>query len=334
MRPLKIALEEHVALPETLASAMTYLKGGRATIGEAMLDIHGKLIRDMDESGIEMSVLSLNADGIQGAMSRAAAVALARRANDYVAEQVAKNPRRFDAFAALPLQDPQAAAAELTRCVKDLGFKGALVNGYTLLDTPENVLYYDLPEFWDFWGTVESLGVPLYMHARDPVPGSSRNLQGHPWLWQSRWAFGVETATHALRLIASGLFDKYPKLTVVLGHMGEMLPNFMWRVDHRVNAWKESQPPIKKRMNHYFRNNFYITTSGNFCTTTMQNVIQWVGADRLMFSVDYPFEKMKQGADWFDAVDVICDEDWEKIARGNAIRLLGLKTGDARAVGA
>jgi len=333
MRPLKIALEEHVALPETLASAMTYLRG-RPSLPQKLLDIHGTLLAEMDATGVEMTVLSLNADGIQGAMSASVAVATARRANDYFAEQVAKNPGRFQAFAALPLQDPEAAALELTRCVKELGFKGALANGYSLLDSPDNILYYDQPEFWDFWGVVESLDVPFYLHARDPVPGSSRNLQGHPWLWQSRWAFGVETATHALRLMASGLFDKYPRLTIILGHMGEMLPNFMWRVDHRVNAWTTNTPPIKRRMNEYLRNNFYITTSGNFCTATLQNVIQWMGADRVMYSVDYPFEKMEQASEWFDALDVICDHDWEKIARGNAIRLLRLETAKTQSASA
>jgi len=331
MKPWKIALEEHVALPETLESASTYLRG-RPTLPQKLLDIHGALLAEMDASGIEMSVLSLNADGIQGILTKPEAITTARRANDYLAEQVTKNSRRFQALAALPMQDPEEAAKELTRCVKDLGMKGALANGYTQLGEPDNILYYDQPEFWDFWGTVEALGVPFYLHARDPIAASARNLQGHPWLWQSRWAFGVETATHALRLMASGLFDKYPRLTIILGHLGEMLPNFMWRIDHRINAWganASSAPPIKRRMNEYLRNNFYITTSGNFCTSTLMNVIQWMGSDRIMFSVDYPFEKMSQAGEWFDSVDVICDADWEKIARKNAIRLLKLESAKA-----
>ena len=324
MRVQKIALEEHLALPENVEKAAKYLRG-RPELRDRMLDQRDQLLADMDAAGIELTVLSLQADGIQEILDRQNAIDTARRANDFLAEKVAKHPTRFKAFAAVPLQDPEAASRELIRCVKELGFKGVLVNGYTQLGTPDTISYYDQGEFWDFFATVESLDVPFYLHARDPVPASARNLQGHPWLWQSRWAFGVETATHALRMMASGLFDKYPKLTVILGHLGEMLPNFMWRIDHRIRAWPSDPPiPIQLRMTDYFQNNFYITTAGNFSTTTLMNAIQWMGVDRLMFSVDYPFEKISQAAEWFDGLEVVGEADWNKMARTNAEKLLKL----------
>ena len=139
----------------------------------------------------------------------------------------------------------------------------------------------------------------------------------------SVWSFGVETATHALRLMSSGLFDKYPKLTIILGHLGEMLPNAIWRIDHRISAIPRGIPS-KKKLTEILQNNFYMTTSGNFCTQTLLNTILVVGADRVLFSVDYPFEKMSQAVEWFDSLDSISVRDWIKIARTNADRLLNL----------
>src|SRR5581483_1021604 len=172
---------------------------------------------------------------VQAITSTARADEVARRANDYLAEQVARRPDRFQAFAALPLQDPELAIRELERCVTTLGFRGALVNGFSQVsdNTP---VYYDLPQYWPFWAKVEELGIPFYLHPRNPLPADSRIYDGHPWLLGPTWAFGQETAVHALRLIGSGLFDAHPKLQIILGHMGEGLPYSMWRIDHR-NAW-------------------------------------------------------------------------------------------------
>jgi 2,3-dihydroxybenzoate decarboxylase len=148
-------------------------------------------------------------------------------------------------------------------------------------------------------------------------------LEGHPWLRTSSWAFTLDMATHALRLMSSGLFDKYPKLTLILGHLGETLPFLMWRVDNRIKKSPRGIP-AKKELNEYFKNNFYVTTSGQFCTQSLMNTINWLGADRIMFSVDYPFETFSDGANWFDGVNAISDADWVKIARTNAEKLLKL----------
>src|SRR5262249_34538219 len=152
------------------------------------------------------------------------AVAVAKEANDVLAGEVSKRAGRFAAFAALPMQDPEAASRELTRCVKELGMVGALVNGFSQIGSPDNVTYYDLPQYRAFWRTVEALDVPFYLHPRNPLPSWTRAYEGHNWLLGPNWAFAAETAVHALRLIGSGIFDECPKLKFVLGHIGEGIP--------------------------------------------------------------------------------------------------------------
>jgi predicted TIM-barrel fold metal-dependent hydrolase len=328
MKIPKITLEDHVAVPGTVDKVPDRFEPEAwQKIRNALLDIHGQLLSDMDAAGIGMTVLSLNCPAIQGIPDKKRAVEAARRANDYLAEQVARNPKRFQAFAALPLQDPDAAAKELVRCVKELGFRGALVNSFSQIDVDDSAVYYDLPQYWDFWGTLESLDVPFYLHPRDPLPSRMTSLDGQPWLRGSVWGFTVDTATHALRLMSSGIFDKYPKLAVILGHLGETLPFLMWRIDNRISMAPRGCP-AKKPLGEYFKKNFYVTTSGQFCTQSLIDTLLWLGADRILFSVDHPFESMRVAANWFDNLDTISETDWLKMARGNAERVL--KLGPAR----
>jgi 2,3-dihydroxybenzoate decarboxylase len=323
MRVPKIAIEEHINLPEFADDAAKYYPPDIwKKLRPPLLDIEGRLLPDMDKYGIEMTVLSLSSPGVQAIPEKQRAMDVAQQANDFIAEQVMKHPDRFQGFAALPLLDPDSASEELTRCVKELGFKGAMVNGFSQIGREDSIIYYDIPQYWPFWGVVESLNVPLYLHPRYPVEKRS-DLPGHPWLLGSVWSFGVETATHALRLMTCGLFDMYPKLTVVLGHLGETLPNAIWRIDHRISAIPRGIP-AKKKLGDYLMNNFYMTTSGNFCTQALINTMLVVGVDRILFSVDYPFEEMKDAAEWFDSLDSISETDWVKIARRNAEKLLNL----------
>jgi 2,3-dihydroxybenzoate decarboxylase len=250
---------------------------------------------------------------------------VAREANDILAAEVAKRPARFQAFAALAMQDPDAAAKELTRCVKELGFVGALVNGFSQTDSPESVVYYDGPQYRDFWRTVEALDVPFYLHPRNPLPSWSRQYEGHNWLLGPNWAFHAETSVHALRLIGSGLFDDCPKLKMVLGHIGEGIPIYLWRIDGR-NGWMQ-QPhrfAAKHGVGHYFRKHFHLTTSGNFSTPALLNAVTEMGAERVMFSIDWPFEAVDEGCAWFDKAQ-IDEAERKKIGRDNAIKLFKLK---------
>ena len=319
----KIGLEEHFAITDTLSDSAGFVPQDYWKELECrLLDIHEKRLRLMDEHGMEMMILSLNAPAVQAIADAKKANEIARRANDFLAEQVARRPRRFQGFAALPLQDPDLASRELERCVKDFGFRGALVNGFSQLG--ERALYYDLPQYWPFWGVVATLDVPFYLHPRNPLPKDAAIYEGHRWLMGPAWAFGQETAVHALRLMGSGLFDKYPNLQIVLGHMGEGLPFSIWRVDYH-NAWvRFPQPyPAKKKIGEYFSQNFHITTSGNFRTQSLIDAMLEIGADRILFSTDWPFENIDHAAVWFDAAD-IAEPDRMKIGRTNAIKLFKL----------
>ncbi|VFR32479.1 2-amino-3-carboxymuconate-6-semialdehyde decarboxylase [plant metagenome] len=321
----KIGLEEHFAIPDTLQDSAGFVPPDYwEVLSERLLDIHELRLREMDANGMEMMILSLNAPAVQAIPDRSKACEIARRANDYLAEQVAKRPDRFQAFAALPMQDPEKAAEELERCVTELGFKGALVNGFSQVDTPENCVYYDAPQFAGFWSLAEALDVPFYLHPRNPIAAWSQIYGGHPWLLGPTWAFAQETAVHALRLMASGLFDRHPKLQIVLGHMGEGLPFNIWRVDNR-NAWVETPKayPAKRPLGDYFRENFHLTTSGNFRTQSLVNAIAEIGTDRVLFSTDWPFENVDHAARWFDDA-AIAPSDRLKIGRTNAIRLFKL----------
>ncbi len=281
----------------------------------------------MDKHGVEMMILSLNAPAVQAIHDVKRAIEVAREANDVLAEDVRKRPARFAAFAALPMQDPDAAVAELTRCVKDLGFVGALVNGFSQAGTPDSVLYYDLPQYRPFWRAVEALGVPFYLHPRNPLPSWSRAYEGHNWLLGPNWAFAAETAVHALRLIGSGLFDECPNLQIVLGHLGEGIPVQLWRIDGR-NGWMKEphRYAAKHGVGHYFRKHFHLTTSGNFTRRRWSTSMSEIGAERVMFSVDWPFEDVGEGCDWFDRAQ-IGEADRAKIGRDNAIKLFKLKLG-------
>jgi len=321
----KIGLEEHFAIEETLQDSAGFLAEVYwKELSHRLIDIHDTRLREMDAHGMEMMLLSLNAPTVQAIPDPKKADEIARRANDYLAEQVAKRPDRFQGLAALPMQDPDLAARELQRCVRDLGFKGVLVNGFSQVREEISAVYYDLPQYWPFWAEVEKLDMPFYLHPRNPLPSMAPIYDGHPWLLGPTWAFAQETAVHALRMMASGLFDQYPKLDIILGHLGEGLPYNMWRIDNR-NGWAKAPPryPAKKKLCEYFQANFYLTTSGNFRTQTLIDAILEIGADRILFSTDWPFENVDHAADWFDTTS-ISEADRVKIGRTNAIDLFKL----------
>ena len=322
----KIGLEEHFAIPETLQDSAGFLADESWTeLSARLIDIQERRLREMDDNGMEMMILSLNAPAIQAIPNRAKAIEMAKRANDFLAEQVALRPNRFQGFAALPMQDPDAATQELERCMKDFGFRGALVNGFSQIDTPENVVYYDAPQYEGFWAKAEQLDAPFYLHPRNPIQSWAQIYNGHPWLMGPTWAFAQETAVHALRLMASGLFDRHPGLKIVLGHLGEGLPFNMWRVDNR-NGWVKAPKsyPAKKPLAEYFQQNFWLTTSGNFRTQTLIDAMMEIGADRILFSTDWPFENVDHACTWFDATS-ISEADRLKIGRTNAVDLFKLK---------
>lgn len=319
----KIGLEEHFALEETLGDSENFVSAATwPELRRQLLDIQDARLREMDEHGIEIMILSLNSPAVQAVTNPGDAHDVAKRANDALADQIARNPKRFRGLAALPMQDPDMASRELERCVKDFGFVGALVNGFSQLNARENAVYYDIKDYWSFWDAVQRLGVPFYLHPREP--SQLKPYEGHPWLIGPAFGFGAETGLHALRLMGSGLFDRYPSLKIILGHLGEALPFTLYRIDQRI-AWSPLGYPAQRKISGYFVDNFYITTAGNFRDQSLISSMLEVGADRILFSTDYPFEAVSEAAVWFDGAP-ISEQDRRKIGRDNAIQLFGLST--------
>ena len=321
----KVAFEEHMAIRETLDQTRSFA-GDSGRWGHhvrQILDLGSERLETMDRTGIEYAILSLHGAGVQGILDTHKAIAVARKANDTLADAVVRHPTRYGAFAALPMQDPDAACAELTRCVRDLGFYGAMVNGFTQKDVADSAIYYDIPEYRDFWATVVELGVPFYLHPRMQIPTRAQNYDGHPWLMSAPWGFAVETSIHALRLCGSGLFDEQPTLRIILGHLGEFIPFGLWRLDARMRFSPRGYRG-KRPLGDYFLDHFLVTTSGFFDDQALAHTLDVMGTDRVLFSADYPFEKMEDAADWFDTTPVLSSEDRLRIGRGNAEQLFGL----------
>jgi 2,3-dihydroxybenzoate decarboxylase len=321
----KIAFEEHFAIEETLEQTRAFAgdSGQYDDFTRQILDLDAERLAHMDASGIELALLSLNAPGVQRILDPAEALDIAQKANDRMAAAVAGRPDRYAALAALPMHDAKIAADELRRAVEQLGFKGCMINGFQQAGGPNNVKYYDLPEYRDFWAVVAELDVPLYLHPRMQIPSRAENYEGHPWLMSAPWGFAVETSIHALRLCGSGIFDDHPNLKVCLGHLGENIPFGLWRIDARMRFSRRGYRG-KRPLGDYFREHFHITTSGNFNDAAFRCTLDVLDHDKIYFSADYPFEKMEDAAGWFDATEVISEDEKRAIARTNAIRLFHL----------
>jgi len=319
----KITLEEHFALPETFTSTARFSKKGMGEdLRRRLIELQGERLKEMDQFDIEFAIQSLNSPAVQAVQNVKAAKELAERANDLLANEVAKRPDRLAGFAALPMQDPEEAIVELRRCIKELGFVGINVNGFSQKEDTNNLIYYDVPEYRPFWANVEELDVPFYLHPRNPLTDQMPFFDGHPWFTNSPWAFALETAMHTLRLMGSGLFDDFPKLQLIVGHLGERIPFDLWRLDHRLKKSPQGIP-AKKTMREYMCNNIHLTTSGQFYDPPLHLAMHEVGVERIMFSVDYPFETTEDACTWFDSAE-LSDADRLAIGRNNAISLFSL----------
>jgi gamma-resorcylate decarboxylase len=316
----KIAIEEHFIVPGFSAGAS--MPPGEPELAERMADLSELRLREMDDSGVERSILSLTSPGVQGEPDAGAAVEAAVRSNDLLAEAIARHPDRFAGFAAVALQDPDGAAAELERCVRDHGFVGALVNGYTGPEDADRAVYHEDPRFDPFWAKAAELGVPVYLHPRESLVSQRLAYEGFPEIIRAAWGFGVETGTHAIRLILGGVFDRHPGLQLILGHLGETLPFAIWRLDHRVSLRPHGRA-LQRSVTEYLHDNVLVTTSGNFSTRALQATIAELGSDRVLFAADYPYESMREAAEWFDAAP-LDDDVRAAIGRENALRLLRL----------
>ncbi|SHH18518.1 2,3-dihydroxybenzoate decarboxylase [Bradyrhizobium erythrophlei] len=313
----KIALEEHFMAPgfQDYSKAFTRLmnNAAQAELAAKLDDFHEARIADMDRAGIDICVLSPTIPSVQGETDAAMAASRAIQANDYLAGQIARNPTRLAGFASLAMHDPKVAARELERAVKTLGFKGALVNGHT------HGTYYDLPAYDALWETMQDLDVPFYLHPIDhfQVPHAYAD---RPELAGAIWGWGVEAASHALRLLFSGVFDRFPGLKIILGHMGEGLPMLLWRFDSRFAVYSQGVT-LWLRPSEYFGRNIVITTSGVCSHAALACSLAEMGEQAVMFSVDYPYESSTIAADFIETAP-ISDAVRALVCSGNAARLL------------
>jgi 2,3-dihydroxybenzoate decarboxylase len=315
----KIALEEHFLSPG-------FEDYWRATIGDVDPKVSGGLLAKlsdfgdmrlaaMDGAGIARSVLSIAGPGVQSERDPETARRRAREANDFLAREIQKQPRRYSGFAHLPMQDPQAAAAELERCLRELKFCGAMINGHT------NGQYLDHPSLYPFWERAEALSAPIYIHPTDPVAPSPA-LNGHKGLRRATWEWGFETGSHALRLVFGGLFDRFPGAKVVLGHLGETLPFLLWRFDSRAKLYGVK---LGKQPSDYIKQNFLVTTSGMCAAEPLNCTIAALGHERVMFAADYPFESAAEAGEFLDHTP-LAEAVREDIACNSAAKYLGLTT--------
>lgn len=323
-----IALEEAFFIPELaerqptaehqqLQKRMTAEYAQRCEL--RLPDVGEHRLAEMDDAGIDIQVLSLTSPGLQVDIDAERARDNARFANDYLAKAISENPDRFRGFAALPLQDPAAAVAELERAVTQDGFCGALVNDCI---TGPGGRYLDGPEYDEVWAAVESLGVPLYLHPGAPPADHWQVIEGRPELYGATWSWAAEVGGHALRILFSGVFDRHPGATMILGHMGEFLPFQRSRIDSRFASTSLAQTcTLRRAPSTYLGTNIVFTNSGVFSPAVMKGAVLEVGADALMFSVDYPYESSYEAVQGFEQT-MLSPADREKIAHGNAERLL------------
>jgi 5-carboxyvanillate decarboxylase len=329
MDALRSIIEQKYPVPEVLQEEKNLQRevawlhfpgsGGQVSRSETargkLLDHGAERLKDMDEAGIDMQVLSLVSPGLQ-VFDAASATAMARRVNDELSRSIKQNPNRFAGLAAVAPQAPNEAATELKRAVTELGLKGAVINSHTKGE------YLDDKKYWVILEAAEKLDVPIYIHPRGPSPDMIKPYLAYPSLASAVLGFSAEVSLHALRLIFSGAFDQFPGLKIILGHLGEALPYWMWRID---NHWLKGPggKSLKKRPSDYLRENFFITTSGMCWHPALMCSYLALGAERILFACDYPMESSQEAvASWESAP--ICSADVEKIFHSNAEKLFRL----------
>jgi 2,3-dihydroxybenzoate decarboxylase len=321
-----IAIEEHFITPMYREKVGAnefrnfYLKSRSEQLGhdivEQNADLGAERLAHMDAAGVDVQVLSFGSPGPQ-AFGAEVAIPMARDANDRLYQAIQKHPGRFAGFAALPTADPEAAAQELERCVSELGFKGAMIHGHT------RGSFLDERKYWTIFERAQALDVPIYLHPTLPHPEAVKAyFEGYEELARAGWGFAVDTSCHFLRIVFAGVFDAYPRLKIILGHLGEGLPFAMHRLnDH---TWRSAaRRGLRKTPLQYMRENLLVTTSGNWYEPAFLCTLLALGADNILFAIDWPYEANKTGIEFLRNIS-ISDGDRQKIAHLNAERLLGL----------
>jgi 5-carboxyvanillate decarboxylase len=329
----RIATEEAFAIPEQMdamrevvAKATAYdpdlflwnrtLAGG--TLYSRLLDLEDERLRIMDQDGVAMHLLSLTSTGVQ-MLDADKGTALATLANDRLAEVIRRHPDRFAGLATVAPQDPARAAKEADRAIHKLKLNGVIINSHT------NGEYLSEQKYWPLLEAIAALNVPLYIHPRAPVPAMAAPYRMNH-LEHAIWGYQAETGLHGLQLIVSGVFDRIPNLKIVLGHMGEAIPYWLYRIDDRFQRSipRGDRPKLKQRPSDYFKQNFMITTSGVNWHPVLQFCISVLGAGNVMWAIDYPYQDSPEAVEFMNTAP-ISEEDKEKIFHRNAERVFGIK---------
>ena len=330
----RIATEEAFAIPEQMEAQRELVANAKeydpdlflwkiqtdpaGPVHNKLIDLYEMRLREMDKYGVDMHLLALTSTGVQMmAPDRAAAVAEA--GNDRLAAAIQRHPDRFSGLATIPVQDPPRAIKEAERAITKLKLNGIMINSHT------NGEYLSERKYWSILEAIESLNVPLYIHPRAPIPLMAKAFRTDH-LEHAIWGYAVETALHGLRLITGAVLDQFPKLQIVLGHMGEGIPYWLYRLDFmhgRVRIGFD-RPKLKLTPSEYFKRNFYITTSGMNWEPTLKFCIEVLGADRIMWAIDYPYQDHEDAVEFLDTAR-ISEKDKRKIYHENAERVFKLK---------
>jgi predicted TIM-barrel fold metal-dependent hydrolase len=319
-----IAIEEHFTTPMYrqhigVSEYRKFYMSSRSEqlgfdIATQLLDLGDERLRYMDAAGVDVQVLSFGSPGPQG-FGKEIAIPMARDANERMYKAINAHPDRFAGFAALPTADPELAARELERTVKEFGFKGAMIHGH------QQGTFLDAKQFWPIFECAQALDVPIYLHPAMAHPDAFKAyFEGYEELRGSPWGFAVDTSCHFLRILFAGVFDAYPRLKIILGHLGEGLPFAMHRLnDHSYRA--AARRGLKKTPLQYMKDNLVVTTSGNWYEPAFVCTLLALGADAILWAVDWPYEANTVGMDFFAKLS-LNDIDKEKIAHLNAEKLL------------
>lgn len=311
-----VAVEEHF-MHETLARNLGAAANAPEHIRRRLYDFADIRLQEMDAAGIDMQILSHQSPGSQR-LNEDVAVDACRAVNDALAGVIGEMPDRFAGFAMIPTVSPAAAADELQRAVEELGLKGAMIHGLS------QGQFVDTPEFWPVYARAEALDVPIYLHPALPDRSVTETYyapydKSHPDLLRAAWGFGVEAGTQAVRLILSGVFNRHPGLKIVLGHLGEAIPFLLPRIDEALSRPGNASTSFAE----VFRSNFHVTTSGFFSDAALRCCIDTLGADRVLFAVDWPYASNEAGTKWLGAAPLAPDVK-AAIFGGNAKTLFRL----------
>ncbi|KAF8890785.1 hypothetical protein BD779DRAFT_249261 [Infundibulicybe gibba] len=328
-----IVLEEAWTVP-ALAGQINAAASGGAPLGETseqlianLLDVHDQRLSGMNANGIDFMVISCSSPCVQGISDPVLADQMAISINNQLAASIANNTDRFGGFATLSMHNATTAALELNRTVTEFGFFGALLNDYQQSGADNaTLLFYDQPEYDVFWQMVTDLDVPIYFHPRHNIAQISSLLFGHaPFLQGPSQEFAITLSGHVLGLCTNGVFDRFPKLQILVGHLGERITSDLSRIDEYLQRQVPLGLPMLRNASSYWRTNILETTSGNFATPLLELHINQIGLDRILYSIDYPFATMEEGTAWVNTLPrVLGQKNADSIRRNAAIKLLKL----------